>query len=225
VQTRSERDPSRTPAPDSLLKLLRAVADAARETIDARRAADVVKDDGLGQKSIPVRNADKIAAAAKVQRSAGLHGLLHLDAGPYTAESRSLGTMFALDRMEIARGLPKHLKIDAAAVAFADVFGVAAPPLSGDAAAPIRTGTWLAYLSDVASAAGHPVPTDAHNLGNREPLAWSGVLEGFADKVRTDAARVPATPLNEVERRVVARLDTEYRNDRQAFAALSPADR
>jgi hypothetical protein len=122
--------------------------------------------------------------------------------------------------------LPKHLKVYAVSTGFADVFGVRAPEVSDDAPAPIKSGTWLAYLTDVAAAAGHPVPSDARNPQNREPLAWTGVLAGFAEKMGADASRFPAgTPIGDVQRGAIARLDDEFQRERQAYEAHAPADR
>jgi hypothetical protein len=41
-------------------------------------------------------------------------------------EAHVIGTLHAIDRLEIARGLPKHLKIYAVVEAYLDVFGVPA---------------------------------------------------------------------------------------------------
>jgi hypothetical protein len=125
--------------------------------------------------------------------------------------------------MEIARGLPKHLKIVALKTEFVDLFGVPPPSLPSDGAAPIPTGTWLLYLTDVATAAGHPLPADARDPQNREPLAWNGVLEGLADRVRAEAPRLPAgSTLGSVARAVVDRLDDGYRNERVVYEARAP---
>jgi hypothetical protein len=226
VQAAAEQNPTETPHARELVALLRMVADTMRETIEARRAADVVKENVTEQPQIEIRNAAKVAAAAKLQASGALDALLRFDAGPFTDEAHAIAVLTAVDRMEIARGLPKHLKVYAVQTAYGDVFGVAAPALPRDAAAPIPTGTWLAYLSDVAVAAGHPVPGDAHDPQNREPLAWTGVLQGFADRLRADTPRLATgTPLGDVERAVVARLEEEYRNERVVYEAHAPADR
>lgn len=226
VRARAERDPAEAPHARDLVALLHAVAAATRETIHARRAADTVKDDVLGQPSAAARSADKTDAAARLEAGEALDALLHADAGIFTDEARTIGVMSALDRMEIARGLPKHLKVYAVATAFADVFGVTAPAVPEPASAPIPSGTWLAYLTDVAAAAGHPVPSDARDPQNREPLAWTGVLEGFADKLRADGSLFPGgTPLGDAERGIIARLDDEFRSEREAYAAHAPADR
>jgi hypothetical protein len=226
VRARAERESHGVSQARDLVVLLQTVAAAARETIRARRAADVVKDDIQGQPSSATPGADRVAAATKLRAGEALHALLHADTGAFTDEARAIGVLSALDRMEIARGLPKHLKIYAVGRGYADVFGVAEPAVPDDAAVPVRTGTWLAYLTEVASAAGHPVPADARDPQNREPLAWTGVLEGFADRLRSDGPRfATGTPLGDIERDIIARLDDEVRNERQAYEAHAPSDR
>jgi hypothetical protein len=227
VQDVADRDPSVRPYTPELVALLHAVADASRETIHARRAADVVKDDASNPPGPETRRDDKRAAAAWLRQSGALSALLRLDAGPYTADARAMALLFALDRMQIARGLPKHLKVYAVGPALDDVFGVAPPAVSDDAPAPIRTGLWLSYLTDVATAAGHAVPADARDPQNREPLAWTGVLEGFADALRKDATDASAqrAALVSIERSVVRRIDEEYREERRAYEAHEAKDR
>jgi hypothetical protein len=227
VRETAAGDPSVRPYAPELVALLHAVADASREAIHARRAADVVKDDVRNPPGPETRRDDKRAAAAWLRQSAGLSALLRLDAGPYTADARAIALLFALDRMQIARGLPKHLKVYAVGAALGDVFGVAPPAVSEDAPAPIRTGLWLAYLTDVATAAGHAVPADARDPQNREPLAWTGVLEGFADELRKDLTDASAqrAPLVSIERSVVRRIDEEYRDERRAYDAHAVKDR
>ncbi|HZU82582.1 MAG TPA: hypothetical protein VE987_06685, partial [Polyangiaceae bacterium] len=145
VRARAERDPREAASARELVTLLYATADAARETIHARRAADAVKEDVASQPSVAARNVDKAAAAPKLRSGQALDRLFTLQCGRYTPEARAIGLLVALDRMEIARGLPKHLKVYAVDRAYADVFGVQAPPVDDDAPAPIRSGTWLAY--------------------------------------------------------------------------------
>lgn len=92
--------------------------------------------------------------------------------------------------------------------------------MSNDPSEPIPTGTWLAYLTRVASVAGHPVPPDARDPQNREPFAWSGTLEGLADRLRPLRLE---PPLDGIRHRVTARLDLEARSMRDAFETL-PAE-
>jgi hypothetical protein len=205
-----------------LTALLLHIADAARETIHARRAADKVKADVLGDALSGEYRADKIAASPELTASASLHALLHAQVGPYDTEAQIVGLLSAVDRMEIARGLPKHLKIYAVAGAYRDVFGVSAPVLPENAAAAITKGTWLGYAAEVAAAALHPVPSGVQDPRNREPLAWNGILEGYADKLRAlEADLPPSTQLGTAAHAIVARLDGQYASQR----ALSEDDR
>ncbi len=226
VEERAARDAEEAPHARDLVVLLRAIAAAARETVQARRAADFVKDDIRAQSGAAEKTADEAAAATKLGRGEGLDSLWRADAGVYAHEARSLAILTALDRMQIARGLPKALKIETVRTGFADLFGVSAPAASNDAANAPPEGTWLAYLTEVAGAAGHPIPTDARHPQNREPLAWTGVLEGIADRLRADSVVFPTgTPLGDVERAIAIRLDAEYADERAAYAAHAAADR
>ena len=203
----------------ALVALFREVANASRETLLARRAADVVKQDyASSSSSADQRRGDKIAAAPALRSSTALRALLE-DAGPYAFEAHVIGVLHAIDRIEIARGLPKHLKIDCIEGVGVAMFGITAPRFTSDAAAPIPTGTWLAYLSSIAAAARHPLPEDARSPQNREPLAWNGVLEGLADQLRD--ART-GTTLDTVSGAVVARLDRQAAEARAAFDAHAP---
>jgi hypothetical protein len=208
------------PHADELVAFFEVVADASRETVRARRAADTVKE-GFQSFGMTERRAHKIDAAKELQDGTALRALLQ-HRGPYGLEAHVLGLLHALDRMEIASGLPKHLKIYAVESPFNDVFGVPAPSLTGTPDAPIPSGTWLAYLTAVASAAGHPVPPDARDPQNREPLAWNGVLAGFADRLREVRT---GTSIDGVAQEIVSRLDQQEANLRAAFEAHGPSER
>ena len=203
-----------------LVKLLRGVAGAQRENVIARAAADDVKRDAPGASTPAERVTDKEYAADALRRTAGIEALLALDAGDLTHEAHAIGLLAALDRMEIARKLPMHLKVYAVGGAFVPVFGVRPPVVPADPAAPLRNGTWLGYLSDVAGAAGHAVPEAATMPLDRETLAWGGVLQAFADRLRAETADVsPRTPLPMVLGNVADRLDRENHTLRALFAA------
>ncbi len=226
VAARAGMNPDEKAQRTDLEHLLRALAAATRETIHARRAADVVKNDVLGEPASETYAADKIQAASALESHGGIDALFQLEAGLYTDEARALGLLVALDRMEIARGLPKHLKIYVVAAAYSNVFGVPAPNVRPLPDKPIPSGTWVTYLADVAAAAGHPVPTDAHAPQNREPLAWAGVQAGFADRLRSGVVRAGAMPpLTDVERSVIARLDEQTSGLREAYEAHAAKDR
>ncbi|MGH7295916.1 MAG: hypothetical protein ACRELB_13320, partial [Polyangiaceae bacterium] len=166
------------------------------------------------------RATDKTYAARALMDTSGLEALETLDAGDLTPEARAFGLLCALDRLEIARKLPKHLKVYAVGQPFVRVFGVLPPPVPRDPTAPIKTGTWPGYLADVASAAGHAVPADAKEPIDRESLAWGGVLQAFADRLREVAPGISTrTPLPAVVARVADRLDGESRTVHALFDA------
>ncbi|HEY8074373.1 MAG TPA: hypothetical protein VIF62_09690, partial [Labilithrix sp.] len=113
-----------------LVPLLHAVADASREGVRARHAADRVKGDYAMEVDPGSRRADKDAAATPLGASRALATLLHYD-GAAKEDARAIGLLLALDRLEIARGLPKHLKVIATGGALKEVFGVDPPTLDG----------------------------------------------------------------------------------------------
>jgi hypothetical protein len=201
-------DPVDGPRKEALGRLLRALAGAQRESNEAHLAADTVKAD-LKAHEPETLSKDEVAAAGPLRARVGLEGLLKLDAGGLTAEAHALGLLTAMDRMEVARGLPKHLKVYAVEGAYQLVFGAAPPSVPADATAKLVPGTWLTYLSDVARAAGHAVPGSAGSPREREPWAWGGVIAGFGDKLKTDAPRLEGH-LARIAAAVTKRLDAEW---------------
>jgi hypothetical protein len=202
------------------VKLFHAVADAQRDNVLARGPADDVKADERGASSPEERATDKAYAADALRRTAGIEALLSLDLPTFSHEARAIGLLCALDRLEIARKLPKHLKVYAVGAPFAAIFDVPPPDVPEDPAKPITTGTWPGYLVDVASAAGHAVPSEAAAPIDREALAWGGVLQAFADRLEREARAVsPRTPLPQVLTRVADRLDKESHTLNALFRA------
>jgi hypothetical protein len=226
VRTLAGADPGEAPHARALENLLVLEADAARETLHARRAADQVKEDET-RKPLPAGySSDKAAAAPELAQAAATRALLRADVGPYTPEARALGLLEVVDRTEVARGLPKHLKVYAVAGVYKEIFGVDAPSTSTDAAAPIPSGTWLGYLTRTSEAAGHPLPGDARDPQNREPLAWTGVLQALGQRLRGESAKLPPNdPIGTVSRAVATRLDDSAEAERQAYEAHAPKDR
>jgi hypothetical protein len=197
---------------EQLVRLVRAVADAQRENVLARGAADDVKRDeehgGIGSPS--ERASDKTYAALFLRRTTGIETLLSLDAGDLSPEAHAIGTLCALDRLAIARGLPEHLKLYAVGGPFAVLFGVQAPQVAGDPATPVPSGTWPRYLAAVAGATGHAVPAAATQPIDRESLAWVGVLQAFADRLHAGMRALSlGTSLPRVVSQVAERLDRE----------------
>jgi hypothetical protein len=207
---------------DALDKLYKQVAAAQKEGMDARRAATRVKRDL--DKEPEKLSADEAAAVAPLRANKELAALLALDVGDLTAEAHALGLLCAMDRLTLSRGLPKHLKIYAFDGAAKLLFNVAAPEVPMDATKPVKKGQYLAYVSDVAKAAGHPVPDTAKTPKEKEPLAWAGTLEGFADKLKADQSKLSQeTPLFDVVDHVAKRLETEYNFQRKVLDAKQAA--
>ncbi len=198
------------PRKAALQKLLDVQAAAQRENNEARFAADQVKGD-LKTNEPEQLSKDEVAAVPALRAHAALASLLSLDVGDLSAEAHVLGLFCAMDRMELARALPKHLKVYAVSDAYQLVFNVAPPAVPTDATAHLKPGTWLAYLTDVARAAGHPVPDTAQIPREREPWAWGGVVEGFADKLRAETPKLRGD-VAQISNVVVQRLDAEWKD-------------
>ncbi len=210
VETLAKEDPDDAPRSQVLAALVQAVAAAQREGMFARRATDRVRRDL--DHEVDKLTDDEVAAVAPLRDTRMLQALLGFTGADFAHDAHALGILAALDRMEIARGLPRHMKIYAAGGANQILFGVQPPEVPDDVKRPIQRGLWLVYLTDVAKAAGHPVPDAAKTPKQREPLAWTGVLEGYGDKLRGDLDQlVKDTRLHYVSSVVVQRLDVEYK--------------
>lgn len=208
----ARRDSVNASRQQNLARLFDAIADAQRETMHARRAGDRVKKDTDNAQDYK-RTKDEDAAVGPLSESKAFNALLNLDVGDLTPEARAIAILCATDRMEIARGLPKHLKVYAVEGPYMALFGVQPPEVPSRGSQSMRGGEWLAYVTTVANAAGHPVPPQAKSLTDKELLAWGGSLEGLADKLRAEALQISeATPLKRASDAVVLRLDNEYRN-------------
>ncbi len=220
VETLAKEDPDDAPRSKVLASLVQAVAAAQREAMVARRAASRVKRD-LDHE--PDRlSQDEAAAVGALQDSKNLEALLKMDAGDITHDAHALGVLAALERMDISRDLPKHLKIYAVGNPNRILFGLQPPAVPTDATGKLPRGAWLAYISDVAKAAGHAVPDTVKLPKQREPLAWGGALEGYADKLRGDVDQLAKdTRLHHVSEVVIQRLDAEYKA--QVNALTGPA--
>lgn len=192
-----------------LRTLLLALAPAMRENNYARRAAAKVRQDLDQARPVAKLSDDERAAVEPLAAAGAVAALLALRPGRFASDAHALGVMAAMDRFEIARGLPRHLKIYAVGGAGRLLFGAPPPPLEADPTKPVQPGTWLTYLVNLAIAAGHEPPASAQNPNTRHDLAFAGVLAGVADKLEPDVAG--ASPqLAPVLRRVVATLRAEY---------------
>lgn len=205
------------PRRDTLVKLTQALADAVKETMLARRAGERVKRD-LDREPDKLSK-DESDAVPTLRAHDKLQALVKMDAGDLTKEANAMGLLCALDRVELARGLPKHLKLYAAGDAFVVVFGVTLPDAPQDGTQKLVPGTWLKFLSETAAAAGHPVPDTVKKPRERDALAWAGMQQGFGEKLAADADGIAtSTELSKVVTTVLHRLETEY-SAQQAAAA------
>lgn len=213
VRRVAEADPTDRPRAEALVRLLGGIAAAHHEQMLARRAAHRVKMDMSGERDRSRRVTDERSGASELGSTSALKALLLLDLPPeLSAEARTVSVMLVTDRMHDAVDLPKHLKLILVGGAFHELFGVEMPVIPSDPATPMAGGTWLGYLSDVARAAGHPVPSFLTDLVDREGMAWAGAVGGLSDRLRLESERVPEP--NELRRAasaIVKRLDTEYR--------------
>ena len=208
---------------------LRAFVEAQHEAMDARRAGDRVKKDMVGDREHEKLAPDEVAATKSIADGDALDALMKLSVSDLTHEAHALAVMTAMERIEASRGLPRHLKIYAMQGPLFSLFAMPAPTgLPADATQPLPKGAYLAFVTDAAKAAGHPVPDTAKTPKEREPLAWSGVLEGITERLRPDLDGVPHdSQLPDVLERVVKRLEAEFKAERNALgvsgAAATPA--
>jgi hypothetical protein len=210
------------PRREALVKLTTALGEAARETQLARRAGDRVKRD-LTREPEKLGN-DEVDAVGPLRAHTKLDALLKLEAGDLSKEANALGLLLTLDRVELARGLPRHLKLYAVADPFGALFGVAIPDVPLDATKKLVPGTWLRFLTETAKAAGHPVNAKAKTARERDALAWAGMLEGFHDKLAADSDGIaPTTDVSKVVTVVLHRLEAEYNAQQAAEATKKPA--
>lgn len=210
---------------DELSKLFDLVADSERETMYVRRAGDRVKKDIAGTRQPGKLHPDEAAAVKPLKRTSAFEALLNADLGDLSHEARAIAILSALDRMETARGLPKHLKVYAVGRTNELLLGVSPPEPSEDVLRPLKGGDWLGYVSKTASASGYPVPERARSLTDREYLAWNGTLMGLGDKLRAETALISdTTALKPMLQKVVMRLENEYHNAKEAvLLAPQPA--
>jgi hypothetical protein len=221
VEGLAENDAVDGPRKDKLAKLAGAIADVQRELMHARRAAEKVRRDE--EKHEPQKLTDDEAKASGPLRThAALDALLALDAGDLTKEAHAIGVLAVMDRVNVGRGLPKHLKMYAWGDGLKALFGVALPDMPDDATKKLPKGLLLSYLMDVAKAAGHEVPEKvalSPDAQGKYVLAYAGMLEGIHDKLAADMDGVSeATELHKVVMAVKNRLEAEYNAERAAHA-------
>jgi hypothetical protein len=209
---RVKKDAGKDESASELAALLGLVADAERETIHARRAADKVKED-IDKKDNTQYSPDKVAATPELRKTDALHALLNAKVAGYDADARALGMLVVIDRMQVSHGLPKHLKIFTVGEPLRDVFGVAPPAVSDDGSMKAAPGLWFDYLQTIAKQNGRAVP-EMKSMEDKETLAWNGVLDALGEKL-VNASDVPQDrSLGVVTHGVAARLHQQLEMER-----------
>lgn len=223
VETFAAQDPREAAHKEVYAKLVTMTAAAQREAMEARRAADRVKRD-LDHEPEKLTS-DEVAAVAPLQTTKELDALLAFDAGDLSADAHAIGLVTAMDRIALSRGLPKHLKVYALSGTFKTLFGTNPPDMPTDATKSLKKGNYLAYLTEAAKAAGHPVADIAKTPREKEGLAWSGALHGVADKIKANTQKLSAdTDLHEVSLRIANRLTAWHEAEQKAVAAVETKD-
>lgn len=198
-----------------LVSLLRLTAGAMRDNMWARRAADKIKLDEKSARPHDRLLDDERAAADPLLKSESVRALLQAKAGAFGGDAHALGIFAAMDRINAAGGLPRHVEIYAAGPAFRLLFDVAPPDVPSDPGKPVAPHVWLDYLARVAAAAGHPLPDTAARGEERDRLAWAGMLDGVADRLEQTSG--VSTRLRPVVDGTVRRLRAEAIGDRNWF--------
>jgi hypothetical protein len=201
-----------------LVSLLRHVAGAQRDNLWARRAADRIRLDESRQQPHQRITDDERKGMDALLKSESLRALLTLEAGRYTADANALGILSAMDRINVASGLPRHVEIFAAEPAFTLLFHTPAPEVAVDPAAPLGPHYWIDYLDKAAANAGHPVASTAAGGADRDLLGWAGMLDGIADRLAENRAQLSGH-LKPVVEGTVRRLQAEAIGDRNRFAS------
>jgi hypothetical protein len=218
IDTLAASDTKDSPRREALVKLLNASAAAQREATHARRAADRVKRD-LDQEPDKLTK-DEVDAVGPVSATKELEALLSID----DADAKAIAYVTAMDRIALSRGLPKHLKVYALAGTMKALFGAAIPDLPNDVTKSLKKGTYLGYVTDAAKAAGHPVPEGAKTNREKEAIAWAGVLQGVAERIRANADKLPGdSELREVSQRIANRLTAWYEAEKKVEVHDKPA--
>ena len=219
VESLAKEDADDAPRSQTLAKLVQAVAGAEREAMFARRAAARVKRDLDHERE--KLSADDTAAIDPLKDTRMLEALLKFEGGDITHDAHALGMLAALDHVEIARGMPRHLKLYALGGVNQILFGVPLPAVPVEGQKPTTRTYWLDYVVSAAAGAGHAVPEAVKVPKKREPLAWGGMIEGYADKLRVDIDGLAKdTRLHNVASVVVQRIDAEYKAEVNALTGV-----
>lgn len=196
-----EQAGSTMPNKAQLIAVVRATADASREAMMARRAAEAVRKD-LSAKDNARLEKDVADGANAMTAKDALAKLQSLDAGKLSPAAKAIALVLAADHVEAARGLEPREKAMIASPAFEVVFGVARP--KGD----FKAGDWLAYVTATAKAAGH-APEESASTHDKEQSAFAGVVAGFQDKFEAVGKQLEGGEIKEVVAGYSKRLKSE----------------
>jgi hypothetical protein len=198
---------------EAVLSLFDTSAMAARESMDARRAAHRLLHDLRDERDM--LKVDELPAVEAFARVRALDTLLQAGPTGLRDEGRVIGLLVALDRNGESRALPAGLKPYLCAPLYASVFGAPVPDLSPFPEPPPAPGVWLQYLQLAAETAGHRAPPRV----SREQQALeaeAGILAGFADQLQASAARLEEeSSLRGVAEATASRLRKEVRRVRR----------
>ncbi|MCS6915764.1 MAG: hypothetical protein RMK29_21385 [Myxococcales bacterium] len=214
------------PEREEVFHLLRAVADAEREALEARRAASLIQRDLNQPQELTQLTWQEVQALSALRRSEALGRLLSTELGPHTDDARILGLLVAIDRVETVRTVPRYLAPYAIESVGKLLFGIDLPPEVEDPTRPLPPGAWLKYLCDVARAAGHPVPDWVQKPEDRGLLAFAGILKALAGRICQEEARLSkdAEPtLRRIVHAVARRLEQDYADASRAAAGRTGA--
>ncbi len=150
-------------------------------------------------------------SAGKMSASPALQAFLDVDAKELTNDAHVMALLFALDRLEIARGLPPALKVQSVAGPLAKMFAAQVTGGEPESTSALAESGWLLYLRSAAKSAGHEVPEEVP-IDDMERVAWTSVLEGVAGEIRATPPSIPI--LADVSRCVTTRIDSDYSSAR-----------
>lgn len=191
------RDPMDAGHAEELVTLLRAIGAAEHEQIHARRAARAAK--------------ELVVDVNALASSGALAELFTLDAGELTPEARTVGVMIAVDRLGLAPRLPDRFKVLSIQGAVHELFDLYPPPMPAYPSERLVEGTWLAYLEDIAKAAGFPVPEIVKRPVYRETVAWGGIMAGLAAKLQAEKSQIrTSSELVRAAERLRRRLEERF---------------
>lgn len=202
---------------EAIVNRLKAAGAAQREALLARRAADNVKH--VGDREADKLTKDDADAIAPLSATKDLEALLAID----DPDARAIAYVTVMDRVAVARGAAKHLRVFAFSGTAKALFGTPIPAnLPTDPKKPWKRGTYAKWAIEAAKSAGHPVPDTAKTPREKELLAWAGVLQGVADKVKANTEKLPDdSRFRDLSGRIATRL-AAWADAEQKAAAPEP---